>query len=166
MKEKKYEYRFDVENADCSKYHDVTIKDTCYMGAAFKLDKLYPSEKWRKYCRGSNDPCFKYQCSWGLEKVRKRQMIVNLPEIVRNFGISEVPSTMRIVARSVGRAFHPDTNFEDYIRTSDGQPMCDRHTAGILNEWLHLCFVVCEHEEKDIYEIANEVMDELFPNAE
>lgn len=160
---KKYEYHFDVENADYTKYHDVTVKDTCYIGATCKLDKLYPSDKWRKYCRCSNDPDFKYQRSWGLEKVRRRQLITELPEIVRDFGISEMPFTMRIVIRSVGRGFHPDTDFEDYIRTGDGQPMCDKPTATILNEWLRLCFVVCEYENVDIYEMANNIVDELFP---
>jgi len=50
-------------------------------------------------------------------------------------------------------AFHPDTPFEDYVRTDDTRVFTDSQ-ANRLNGVLDKCFELCKARNHDIYEIA------------
>jgi hypothetical protein len=56
-----------------------------------------------------------------------------------------------------GVSFHPDDDFEDYVNYKDGAPTYSKQEAAIRNELMNSCFVVCEKEGVDIYDIMHEV---------
>jgi len=52
--------------------------------------------------------------------------------------------------------FHPDTPFEDYIDLQTKKPCFSKEEAEMRNKLMDDCFVVCEQDGVDIYEIAME----------
>jgi hypothetical protein len=63
---------------------------------------------------------------------------------------------------TLGLAFHPDTDFADYISNADDKPIFSKRTAKKLNARLDECFDMCEKYELDIYGLAIEVSKD-FP---
>lgn len=54
--------------------------------------------------------------------------------------------------------FHPDTPFEDYIKSE--KPSFTQEEAELANILLDECFEVCERENADIYELTADVFSE------
>jgi hypothetical protein len=58
----------------------------------------------------------------------------------------------------LGIAFHPDTDFEDYI-DSNGQ-MFTSSQAKLLNAALSTCFQACDNLGLDIYSVCLDVLEQ------
>ena len=52
-----------------------------------------------------------------------------------------------------GINFHPDDDFTEYVNLANGESTYTKEDAEFRNNLMNKCFGVCEHEEKDIYEI-------------
>lgn len=83
-----------------------------------------------------------------------------------DLNMGDVRSVLRVFAKRIGRGFHPDTDFKDYVRRDTGEPSLTPAMAYVWNGYMDACFGACERDGADIYEMANEIVDELFPNAE
>lgn len=60
--------------------------------------------------------------------------------------------------------YHPDTDFEDYICYSTGEPSFSYKENELYNLLNNRCFEVCEHlkDDEEIYRISCQVLDELY----
>lgn len=54
---------------------------------------------------------------------------------------------------SIGMGFHPDDDFGDYIKENGERAFSDEDAA-TLNKYMNDCFIICEQNNADIYEIA------------
>lgn len=54
---------------------------------------------------------------------------------------------------SIGLGFYPDDDFGDYIK-EHGERAFSGEDAATLNKYINDCFVVCEQNNADIYELA------------
>lgn len=65
-------------------------------------------------------------------------------------------------------AFHPDTDFNEYIVRTNGSPAYQNEEAKLRNKLMDECFTVCRKEGEDIYNIMMNVylketgLDNLF----
>ena len=53
-------------------------------------------------------------------------------------------------------SFHPDDNFSDYINLETKKPLYSVDQVIQLNQLLDKCFIICEQEKSDIYELMGE----------
>ena len=54
---------------------------------------------------------------------------------------------------SIGMGFHPDDVFGDYIKDNGERAFSDEDAA-MLNQYMNECFIICEQNNADIYELA------------
>lgn len=54
--------------------------------------------------------------------------------------------------------FNPDDDFADYIDLSTHEPTFDAEEVAILNNLMDQSFEVCEANQTDIYELAEQVI--------
>ncbi len=57
--------------------------------------------------------------------------------------------------------FHPDTPFEDYIG-ANSVPTFTNEESIILDKAMEACFVYCQQNQLDLYEIAVDVLTEIL----
>jgi hypothetical protein len=55
-----------------------------------------------------------------------------------------------------GTNFHCDDDFNDYINLQTKKPAYTQEEAGFRNELMQQCFIVCEANDVDIYEVMSE----------
>jgi hypothetical protein len=71
-----------------------------------------------------------------------------------------------------GVSFHPDDNFNDYVNLKSNAAIYTKEEAEKRNELMNQCFVLCDKEGFDIYEIMLSVtlvetgLDKLIPLPE
>ncbi len=53
-------------------------------------------------------------------------------------------------------SFHPDDDFSDYINLETKEPLYSVDEVIQLNQLLDECFIICEQEAVDIYELMGE----------
>ena len=53
-------------------------------------------------------------------------------------------------------AFHPDDNFADYVSDETGKQTFSDEEIPIFIRLMDECFLVCERENRDIYEVMSE----------
>lgn len=76
--------------------------------------------------------------------------IQNLPKEIKN--IQDVEAFIKSVSKNM--AFHPDTDFSDYINLNTLKPTFSRSESAKLDKMLNTAFAVCKASNVDIYEIA------------
>ena len=54
--------------------------------------------------------------------------------------------------------FHPDTDFGEYVNLETGVPIFDIEETTRYDELMDNCFVVCQSEEVDIYDLSLTVL--------
>lgn len=57
-----------------------------------------------------------------------------------------------------GVSFHPDDDFNDYVYFNTGEPIYTKEEADVKNKLMEECFIFCEKEGLEIYEIMLEVI--------
>jgi len=68
-----------------------------------------------------------------------------------------------------GVSFHPDDDFNDYINFKGNKPCYSEQDADLRNALMSKCFIVCEKEGVEIYDLMLEVtlvetgMDKFIP---
>ena len=55
--------------------------------------------------------------------------------------------------------FHPDDDFEEYENRETGEITFSDESARYYNYTMRECFEVCEKHDRDIYEIANRIIN-------
>lgn len=53
--------------------------------------------------------------------------------------------------------FHPDDDFNDYVNIKTNLPTYTKEEANLRNALMKSCFLVCENEGVDVYEVMHEV---------
>lgn len=67
--------------------------------------------------------------------------------------IEDVQEFLNDCINYLGLAFHPDTNFIDYV-SSNGYPLYNEEQAEISNKMMEQAFDICDELDVDIYEMA------------
>ncbi len=78
------------------------------------------------------------------------------------FSSAEVHDFFYALMYELDLNFHPDTNFDDYIKGNSSDQLFSQEQCLILNGILGDCFEVCEKEGSDIYEIGLKIAQELM----
>ncbi|MEI6754530.1 MAG: hypothetical protein WCK78_15360 [Paludibacter sp.] len=53
-------------------------------------------------------------------------------------------------------SFHPDDDFSDYINLETQKSLYSDEKVSELNEMMNKCFIICEQNKVDIYELMGE----------
>jgi hypothetical protein len=56
-----------------------------------------------------------------------------------------------------GLNYHPDDDFENYVKIETGEPAYTTTEASLRNRLNNQCFIVCESAGADIYDISMEI---------
>lgn len=56
-----------------------------------------------------------------------------------------------------GTNVHPDEDFNNYINLNTGLTVYTKEEAFLRNTLMNQCFVICQAEGIDLYEIANKI---------
>jgi hypothetical protein len=67
--------------------------------------------------------------------------------------IEDVQEFLNDCVNYLGLAFHPDTNFSDYV-SSNGYPLYNEEQAEISNQMMEKSFDICDELDVDIYEMT------------
>jgi hypothetical protein len=57
-----------------------------------------------------------------------------------------------------GVSLHPDDDFNDMINYTTGEQIYSEKEAALRNELMNQCFMLCEKERADIYDLMNNVL--------
>lgn len=68
--------------------------------------------------------------------------------------ITDVTDFLESCIDYIGLAFHPDTDFAEYIDNRDDVRLFSETQAEIFNTKLKACFFFCEDNNIDIYELC------------
>ncbi len=80
---------------------------------------------------------------------------------MRSFTIStinDIKSFFTYLMNDLLIVFHPDDNFSDYVDIETREPTFTEIEAEYYENLLTTCFMLCEKEKQDIYEICFEIM--------
>ena len=88
-------------------------------------------------------------------KTRKiRKFNINVPEDVESF--------FRYIYRDFECMIHPDDDFSEVIDIQTENPFFTKEEVKVLNSYMDRCFRVCQFHHNDIYEIAFNIVKELY----
>jgi hypothetical protein len=59
-------------------------------------------------------------------------------------------------------SYHPDDDFNDCIKISTQEPLYTKKEATLRNALMKQCFIICEKEGADIYEIILPIVVEVY----
>lgn len=69
--------------------------------------------------------------------------------------LEDVQDFAKYLYNERGVAFHPDDDFADYANDETGEQTFTDEEIPIFDRLMDECFVVCEREKKDIYEVMS-----------
>jgi hypothetical protein len=72
--------------------------------------------------------------------------------------LDEAKQFLKYCVEFLGRGFHPDDSFTDYIDVRNGETMFSTDNAILFDRLMGECFDVCSDNDIDIYELASSFM--------
>lgn len=62
-------------------------------------------------------------------------------------------------------SFHPDEDFNDYIKLNTNEPFYTSEEASKRNRLMNDCFEVCDKHNKEVYEIMFPIISKEFKST-
>ena len=84
------------------------------------------------------------------------------PNLVDTPSKTDVALFVRALVQWVGPGFHPDTDFNDYVKGETNVPSYSKKQASRLNAKLDRAIAVLSDGEEDVYDIAAPVQHALL----